>query len=112
MAKVEPGEEILEGQTITEVDKVREVVASTYTFIRSSEINKTIASFTLDHYIDEAKRAIKGEGRAIRNAAGEVKDIRPSKLDVLLNLEKMFSDSFEVIEALAKKADEEGVEGA
>ena len=84
-----------------------------YTFIRSAEINKTIASFTLDHYIDEAKRAIKGKGRVVlRNADGEVSDIRPPKLDVLLNLEKLFSDSFAVIEALAKKADEEGVEGA
>lgn len=109
MPKTVPGEEILEGQTITQVDKVRDVVASTYAFIRSAEINKTIASFTLDHYIDEAKRDIKG---ADRNAIGAVADIRPSKLDALLDLEKQFSDSFEVIEALAKKADEDGVEGA
>ena len=109
MAKPLPGEEILEGQTITQVDKVRKVVADTYTFVRSVEINKTIASFTLDHYIDEAKRDIKGAGR---DSLGAAADIRPSKLDVLVDLEKQFSDSFEVIEALAKKADEDGAEDA
>jgi len=105
MADVETGDEILEGQLLEESDKVRAIVAATYTFVRSAEINRTIASFTLDHYIDEAKRAIKSEGRAVRNAAGESFDLRPSKLDALLSLEKQFTDSFAVIEALAKKAD-------
>jgi hypothetical protein len=102
---VQPGEEIAEGQARREVERIRTVVADVYTFVRSSEINRTIGAFTFDHYIDEAKRKIKGEGRAIRDAAGEATDVRPTKLAVLESLEKAFTDSFAVIEEMAKKKD-------
>jgi len=104
MAEVIAGEEIAEGQSPTQAEKVRRVVADVYTFVRSQEINRTIGSFTFDHYIDEAKRRIKGTGRAIRNAAGESFDQRPTKLEFLDSLEAEFRASFKTIEELAKVA--------
>ena len=104
MADLLPGEEVLEGQDVSEVDRVRIVVADVYTFVRSQEINRTIASFTLDHYIDEAKRQIKGEGRQLRNAAGEAYNVRPTKLEALNRLETEFTKSFSLMEDLAKAA--------
>jgi hypothetical protein len=105
MAEVPEGAEINEGQNLTEVDKVRNVVADVYTFVRSAEINRTIASFTFDHYIDEAKRKLKGTGTAIRDAAGRSIGMRPTKLESLESLENEFQGSLKLIETLAKKAD-------
>ena len=104
MAEVEPGEQVSEGQPLSQVDKVRRIVADVYTFVRSQEINRTIGGFTFDHYIDEAKRRIGGTGRAIRNAAGEAFDQRPTKLELLDSLEEEFRASFEVMDTLAKAA--------
>lgn len=104
MAELVPGEEVLEGQEVSEVEQARTVVADVYTFVRSQEINRTIASFTFDHYIDEAKNRIKGEGRQIRDAAGESFDIRPAKLEALEKLETEFNASLTLIESLAKTA--------
>lgn len=104
MADLLPGEEVLEGQNVSEVERVRVVVADTYTFVRSQEINRTIASFTLDHYIDEAKRQIKGEGREIRDASGKAVDVRPTKLEALEKLETEFKASLEIAKQLAKAA--------
>ena len=103
-AELLPGEETLENQPIREVDKVRIAIADAYTFVRSQEINRTIASFTFDHYIDEAKRQIKGEGRQLRNAAGEVGGVRPTKLEALEALETDFNASLEIAESMAKAA--------
>lgn len=104
MAELQPGEEVVEGQEISKVERARTVVADVYTFVRGQEANRTIASFTLDHYIDEAKRRIKGEGREIRSAAGEAFDIRPTKLEALEKLETEFTASLDLIESLAKTA--------
>lgn len=93
MAELQPGEEVVEGQDPKEVDRVRVVMADTYTFVRSQEINRTIASFTFDHYIDEAKRQIKGVGRQLRDASGEAYDVRPTKLEALERLETEFNAS-------------------
>lgn len=101
-AKLQPGEEVLEGQSRSQVIRIRTVVANVFTFVRSQEINRTISSFTFDHYLDEAKRKIKGEGRQLRNAAGEVSGVRPSKLEALEALENEFNESLPVIEALAE----------
>ena len=102
---IEPGDQVADGQTQKEVERIRNIVASVYTFVRACEVNRTIASFTFDHYIDEAKRRIKGKGRALRDASGESIGTRPTKLEVIEDLEKEFRDSFSVIEKMAKKKD-------
>jgi len=110
MAELQPDEAGFESQEQKEVRRVRRVIADTYTFIRSQEINRTLASFTFDHYIEEAKRQIKGDGRAIRNAAGEAFDIRPTKLAALTSLEDEFRATLEAAKVMAKAADAIGDE--
>lgn len=86
--------------------ELRAVLADTYTFVRSREINKTIASFTFDHYIDEAKREIK-EDRVLRSASDPVTGIgrRASKLAALEKLEQDFKKSLEKLKKLAEAKD-------
>lgn len=120
MAELPPGGDTLESQELQEVRRVRRVVADTYTFIRSQEINRTLSGFTMDHYIEEAKNSIKGltvsiggidqEGRALRSANGEAFGIRPSKLDALNSLEDEFRATLEAAKVMAKAADAEGEE--
>jgi hypothetical protein len=88
-----------------ELDEIYEVVGNTYTFVRSREINKTISGFTLDHYIDERKRAIKGE-RILRTAAnpGDGIGVRPSQLDAINKLEQNFNSIYDKATKLAKIA--------
>lgn len=115
MAELQPGEEGLEAQKAQEVRRVRRVVADTYVFVRSQEINRTLGTFTLDHYIEEAKRQIKGEtaviggieqeGRALRDASGEAFGIRSSQLDALDSLEDEFRATLETARTMAKAAD-------
>src|SRR6478735_6460682 len=92
--------------TITDEDRsdqVRQVIADVYTFVRSREINKTIASFTFDHYIDEAKRSIKGD-RIIRSASdpGQGLGVRPSRLDSIVKLEEDFNNTFDTAKKVAE----------
>lgn len=105
MAELSPEEEKLERQKIEEIRRVRRVVADTYTFVRSQEINRTLGGYTFDHYLEEGKRKIKGEGRAIRSASGEAFDIRPTKLEALNSLEDEFRATLETAKAMAKAAD-------
>ena len=105
MAELQSGKETLEAQKAKEVQRVRRVVADTHTFIRSQEINRTLSGFTLDHYIEEAKRQISGTGRAIRDAAGETIDLRPTKLEALNSLEDEFRSTLEAAKAMAAAAD-------
>lgn len=89
-------------------DSVRQAIADTYTFVRSREINATIASFTLDHYIDEAKRLIKGDGRSLRDASGQddlAVGTRPTQLEALASIQQAFNDAFDSAKKLAEKAD-------
>ena len=89
-----------------ETDELRSVLADTYTFVKSTEINKTINSFTFDHYIDEAKRAIK-EDRILRSASDPATGIgkRPSKLSALEKLETDFNNSIGKLKTLAQNKD-------
>ena len=107
MAELLPGEEVTEVQSPREVDRVRVVVADTYTFVRSQEINRTIGSFTFDHYIEEAKREIKGTGTSIRDAGGAAIGVRPTKLEALEVLENEFRATLPTIREMAKAADAE-----
>ena len=91
-------------EKIKKADKLREVLAATYVFVRSQEVNRTIGSFTFDHYADEAKRRIKGDGRAVTDALGEAFDTRPSQLDALTKLETDFTNSFDDLKKLADAA--------
>jgi len=91
-------------------EEVRTALGNTYTFVRSREINKTIASFTFDHYIDEAKRAIK-EDRLLRSASspGEGVGRRLSKLSELEKIEKDFKNAMVKARELAKANDADQV---
>lgn len=86
--------------------ELRSIIADTYTFVRSAEINKTISSFTFDHYIDEAKRAIK-EDRILRSASDPVTGIgkRLSKLSALEKLEQDFKNSLSKLRKMAEAKD-------
>lgn len=86
--------------------EMRAVLADTYTFVRSAEINKTIASFTFDHYIDEAKRRIK-EDRILRTASNATDGVgrRPSKLSALEKLETDFNNAAAKIKEVAEAKD-------
>ena len=85
---------------------LRAVLGSVYTATRSAELNKTIASYTFDHYIEEAKRKIKGSGQEIRDAGGQALGIRPSKLEALEKLEKDFEGILEEARETAERADQ------
>lgn len=89
-----------------ETDEIRRTIADVYTFVRSREINKAISSFTLDHYIEERKREIKGQ-RVIRSASrpGEGVDRRPAQLDAISKLEEDFKKSFTKAKKLALQAE-------
>lgn len=89
-------------------EEIRSSLANTYTFVRSREINKTIANFTFDHYIDEAKRLLK-EDRILRSASSPAEGIgrRLSKLSELEKIEKDFSNALIKARELAKTADAE-----
>lgn len=94
----------------SEAEAVRKTVANVYTFVRSVEINKTIASFTLDHYIDEAKRKIK-DPRVLRAASDPKRGTgtRPSQLEYLTRLEQDFANAFERAKKMALQKDEGSV---
>ncbi len=86
--------------------EMRAVLADTYTFVRSAEINKTIASFTFDHYIDEAKRRIKND-RVLRSASNPAEGVgkRPAKLTALQKLEQDFTAALSKIKKVAETKD-------
>lgn len=106
MAELVPGEAVKKGQKTSEVQRIRNIIAESYTFVRSQEINRTIASFTLDHYIDEAKREIKGEGRQLRSASGEAYDVRATKLEELERMTTEFAETLPLLEELAKQTED------
>jgi hypothetical protein len=88
--------------------EVRTALANAYTFVRSREINKTIAGFTFDHYIDEAKRALK-EDRLLRSASSPAEGIgrRMSKLSALEKVQRDFNNAMVKARELAKQNDAE-----
>jgi len=105
MGTLLPGEAVQDGQDKFEVERVRKVIADTYTFVRSQEYNRTIASFTFDHYIEFEKQAIKGTGRQIRNASGQVLGTRPTKLEALINLQDSFKAVLQQARTMAESVD-------
>lgn len=110
-----PSEDLLPNETVAKTsdelektDQIRRSVADTYTFVRSREINATIASFTFDHYIDEAKRLIKGDGRLLRDASGQdslAVGTRPTQLESLASIQEAFEKAFEDAKKIAEEAD-------
>lgn len=93
---------------LNKTDQVRQALADTYTFVRSREINTTIASFTLDHYISEAMMQIKGDDRQLVDASGQdslAVGTRPTQLEALATLQQAFNDAFATAQKLAQKAD-------
>ncbi len=93
---------------LQKTDKIRRSIADTYTFVRSREINATIASFTLDHYIAEAMAQIKGNGRQLSDASGDdslAVGTRPTQLEALASVQQAFNDAFDDAKKLAEAAD-------
>ena len=86
--------------------ELRSTLGDTYTFVRSREINKTILSFTFDHYIDEAKREIK-EDRILRSASDPNTGVgkRPSKLSAIQKLEQDFNNALPKLQDKANAKD-------
>ncbi len=105
MGTLLPGESVQDGQDKFEVERVRKVIADTYTFVRSQEYNRTISSYTFDHYLEFAKQAIKGKGREIRSASGQTLDIRPTKLEALESLQASFKSVLSQARTMAEKVD-------
>lgn len=103
--KFEVDASVQERKTATEM---RTVLADVYTFVRSAELNKTIASFTFDHYVDEAKRKIK-EDRILRSASNPSQGVgrRPSQLAALTKLEQDFNNMISKIREAAQAKDSE-----
>lgn len=85
---------------------MRTVLSDTYTFVRSSEINKTVASFTFDHYIAEAKSALKDE-RVLRTASNPAVGVgkRQAQIAALEKLETDFKNSLSNMRKLAEAKD-------
>ena len=106
--EIRPFVETAQVENPAEQDELRRTLADVYTFVRSAEMNKTVSSFTLDHYIDEAKRRIK-EDRVLRSASDPGKGVgtRSAQLTSLEKLEETFNKSFEKMAALATKADKD-----
>jgi len=105
MAKLQSGEEALSTQDVDELKRVRRVISDVHVFVRSQEINRTLGSFTLDHYIEEAKRQISGTGREIRDSTGSTFDLRPTKLEALNTLEDEFRVTLKTAKEMAEQAD-------
>ena len=107
MGTLLPGEAVQDGQDKFEVERVRKVIADTYTFVRSQEYNRTIASFTFDHYIEFEKQAIKGTGRQIRSASGQILGTRPTKLEALTSLQNSFNSVLTQARSMAESVDDD-----
>lgn len=89
-------------------DQIRQAIADTYTYVRSREINQTIASYTLDHYISEAMMQIKGSDDQLSNSSGQdttAYNVRPTQLQVLAAIQQAFNDAFDGAMKLAQAAD-------
>lgn len=86
--------------------QMRIVLSDTYTFVRSSEINKTISGFTFDHYIAEAKNALK-EDRVLRSASNPAVGVgkRQAQIPALEKLETDFNNSLDNMKKLAEAKD-------
>lgn len=79
-------------------DNLRKTLHSAYTFIRSVEVNKATAAFTLDHLIQEQIDSYKqGSTRPIVDAQGNSVGSRTSKLD---DLDSLKNDVAAVVQAV------------
>lgn len=86
--------------------QMRSILSDTYSFVRSAEFTKTVASFTFDHYIDETKRALK-EDRILRSASNPSEGVgkRQAKITALETLETNFKNSVANMRKLAEAKD-------
>jgi hypothetical protein len=86
---------------------MRSVLSNTYVFVRSAETNRTISGFTFDHYIDEAKRALK-EDRILSSASNPAVGVgkRQAQITALETLETDFKNSLASMRKLAQAKDE------
>jgi hypothetical protein len=85
---------------------MRSVLSDTYVFVRSAEVNKTISSFTFDHYIQEAKNALKVD-RILKSASNPAVGVgsRQAIITALETLETNFNNSLDSMKKLAQAKD-------
>lgn len=94
-----------EQEQADKADELRKKMAAVHAQVRAAEYTKTVSAFTYDHYIDEQKRKLKGEGRKIRDAGGNVIDGRSSSLEQLSKLETDFNSALSEATKLAQSGD-------
>lgn len=83
---------------------IQEILHAAYSFVRSTELNKSISSITLDHLIQDHIEAIQGgESRGLLDATGKRTNLRPTKLDRLDRLEQ---DIDSVVKAVEEAGDD------
>ena len=90
-----------------EEEQLRITVGAVYTFVRSQELNRTVANFTLDHFIDEAIRQLRGDGTAVRDAAGNVVATKTAQLERMQKLQNDFNSVFSQLQKKAQQADQQ-----
>lgn len=77
---------------------IRSVLHSAYTFVRSIEENKSIASLTLDHLIQAQIDSLqKGSTTTINDGQGQSVGSRPSRFDQLDALLTSVNNAIQVI---------------
>jgi len=78
---------------------IRSILYAGYSFVRSIEENKAIASITMDHLIQDYITSIKqGEVRDITDAQGNTVNQRTSRYDQLSDLLTSFNNAIQAIQ--------------
>ena len=97
---------------VTANDELRATLADVYSFVRSREVNRQVASYTLDHYITEEMQRIKGPGRELRDAAGLDAGLgsRPTQLEALKKLQDAFNNNLSSLRSMADRAQDLNLE--
>lgn len=77
---------------------VRRAIHSAYTFVKSMEVNRSVATLTLDHMIGEQIQSLKqGEVRSEVDGSYEERGNRISRYDTITEIEKSLSDAISAI---------------
>lgn len=85
---------------------LRAVLHSTFAYVRGTEVNKAVASLTLDHIIQEQIKTLKKkETRDILDGQGTTMSHRSSRYD---RLEALEADIDKVVSAIEAAGDDAG----
>jgi len=111
VADTEPGVEEVQTSQISEEDKkklqdendIRRVVADVHAFVRSRELNKSLSTYSFDHYLEEAKLTI-GKEPWDPNVPRE--GARLTQFEMITKLEADFDRLYAQAEKMAETAEE------